>query len=217
MGPVAPVTAIADVLAARGLGGWLTPPLRPMVAAAEPIAGPAVTIALRAEPAGRGMAELHALLSTDLTGAVVVIGGAGSVGGAVWGEILSRAAHRAGAAAVIVEGSVRDRRAMAAEGLPVYGIDERVVGPAGRVSVASVDAEVSIAGVRIAPGDTVVVDDCGVVRVEAGVAASVLDDAALYAEAELAVLKDLASGLRLTEAYRHKRATVEWLNEGAGR
>jgi regulator of RNase E activity RraA len=61
------------------------------------------------------------------------------------------------------------------------------------------------------------VDDCGVVRVEAGVAASVLDDAALYAEAELAVLKDLASGLRLTEAYRHKRATVEWLNEGAGR
>jgi regulator of RNase E activity RraA len=89
-----PVCAIADVLALRGLGGWLTPPLRPVIAPAEPVAGRAVTVLLQASPAGLGLGELQSLLSTSLDGAMLVIAGAGSVGGAVWGEILSRAARR---------------------------------------------------------------------------------------------------------------------------
>ena len=75
MADLPPVSAIADVLALRGLGGWLTPPLRPIVAPSEPIAGRAVTVALQATPAGRGLGEVQELLSTSLDGAVLVMAG----------------------------------------------------------------------------------------------------------------------------------------------
>jgi regulator of RNase E activity RraA len=217
MADLPPVSAIADVLAMRGLGGWLTPPLRPVVAPSEPLAGRAMTIALRAEPAGRGLAEIHELLSHPLEGAVLVVAGAQSIGGAVWGEILSRAACRAGAAAVLVDGAVRDRPAMAVEGLPVFAASETVVGPAGRVSVRDLDVAVSIGGFGVVPGDVMVVDATGVVRIPAELAEGVLADARAYAEGESRVLDALASDVPLVEAYRAKQAAIDRLHDRGGR
>jgi 4-hydroxy-4-methyl-2-oxoglutarate aldolase len=216
MSDVPSVSAIADVLAMRGLGGWLTPPLEPVVAPAQPVMGRAITVELRAEPSGRGLAELHRVLSGELAGGVLVIAGATEVGGAIWGEILSRAASHAGAVAVLVEGSVRDGAAMESEGLPVYAVDERVVGPAGRVSVQTVGEPVRVGGVSVAPGDVIVVDSAGAVRVPAGVADAVLVDARIYTDGEEKVLAELAAGVPLIEAYRHKRAAVDQLH-GSGR
>jgi regulator of RNase E activity RraA len=208
---VPPVSALADVLAMRSLGGWLTPPLHPVVPPTQGIAGRAITVSLRAEPSGRGLGEVQDLLSTDLTGAVLVLAGAASVGGAVWGEILSRAARRAGALAVLVDGAVRDRPSMAAEGLPVFAADGAVVGPAGRVSVRAIDVDVTIAGFSITPGDLVVVDPTGAVRIPAAHADELLADARAYAEGEDAVLANLAAGQPLVEAYRAKQAVVDRL------
>jgi regulator of RNase E activity RraA len=217
MSDVPAVAAIADVLALRELGGWLTPPLRPIVPAPVPTTGHAVTLEVRGQPAGSGLSELHELLSGDLSGAIVVIAGATAVGGAIWGEILSRAARHAGAVAVLVEGSVRDRDAMDAEGLPVYAVDERVVGPAGRVSVVASNASVRVGGVQIDPGDLIVVDATGVVRVPAAVGDDVLADARVYVAGEQQVLEGLAAGVPLVEAYRHKRAALDQLHGAGGR
>lgn len=203
-----PVSAIADVLALGGSDGWLTPPLRPVVAPNGAVSGRAVTVQLRAVPEGGGLGELQRLLSGDLSGSVVVIAGAVPVGGAVWGEILSRAARAAGAAAVLVDGFVRDRTAMAAEGLPVYATDEAVVGPAGRAAVVAVGVPVTIGGCEVAPGDVVVGDAGGVVRVASDASAAVLDDARRYAEAEARVLDRLAAGETLLDAYTSKRDAV---------
>lgn len=206
-----PVSAIADVLALRGVDGWLTPPLRPMVPPSGAVSGRAVTVQLRAVPSGGGLRGLQEVLSRDLRGSVVVVAGALPVGGAVWGEILSRAACAVGAASVLVDGYVRDRAAMLDEGLAVYATNEAVVGPAGRAAVEAVDVVVRIGGCDVAPGDLLVGDAGGVVRVAADGAAAVLADAGRYAEAEARVLERLASGEALLEAYTSKRHVVSVL------
>lgn len=211
MADLPPVSAVADVLAMRSLGGWLTPPLHAVVAPDDIVAGRAITVSLRAEPSGRGLGEVQQLLSTDLTGAVLVIAGAASVGGAVWGEILSRAARGAGALAVLVDGAVRDQPSMAAEGLPVFAAGRAVVGPAGRVSVRALHVDVTIGGFSITPGDLIVADATGAVRVPEARAAEVLGDASVYAIGEEHVLDRLAGGQRLVEAYRAKQVVVDRL------
>ncbi|MEO5840216.1 MAG: RraA family protein [Acidimicrobiales bacterium] len=214
---IPPVSAIADVLALAGLDGWLTPPLQPVVAPPRPLTGLAVTIELRAESSGTGLAPLHQLVSSDLRDRVVVIAGARDIGGAVWGEIMSRAASQQGATAVLLDGIARDAAAMAGEGLPVYAAELAVVGPAGRASIHRVGAAVEVGGVRVAPDDTVVVDSSGAVRLAAATRDGVLDAARAYAAAEEQVLAALAAGEPLVEAYRFKKAVVSDLIATIGR
>jgi 4-hydroxy-4-methyl-2-oxoglutarate aldolase len=203
-----PVSAIADVLALFGFDGWLTPPLAPVIASGTPVSGVAVTVELLAEPQGTGLSPLHELVSGDLGGQVLVIAGGVGIGGAVWGEIMSRAAHRQGAVAIALDGFARDRDAMAAEGLPVYATGLAVVGPAGKASVRSVGAPVTIDGTLVAPGDHIVVDSAGAVRLPAQHAPFVLEQAARYAAGENDVLRDLAAGKVLRDAYARKKTVV---------
>jgi regulator of RNase E activity RraA len=205
------VSAIADVLALQGLGGWLTPPLGPVVAATEPVCGTARTVQMAAGDTGPGMAPLFELLSAGLRGQVVVIAGALDVPAAVWGEILTAAAQQQGATGVLVHGSVRDRADMERLGLPVYATDQRVVGPNGRAHVVAVDQPVDIEGTVVAPGDTVVLDSTGCVHVAASIAADVLSAAARYAAGEQQVVTAIEEGTALTSAYLHKRSIVEQL------
>jgi 4-hydroxy-4-methyl-2-oxoglutarate aldolase len=205
---IPPVSAIADVLALGGLSGWLTPPLGPIVAPAQPLLGTALTIELRAESPGSGLAPLHQLVSHDLRDRVVVIAGGRAIGGAVWGEIMSRAAHQQGATAVLLDGIARDASAMADEGLPVYAAELAVVGPAGRASILSIGEAVDVGGVPVVPGDAVIVDASGAVRLAAAQRDGVLDAARAYAAAEEKVMAALAAGVPLVEAYRFKKVAV---------
>lgn len=216
---VAPVSAVADVLALRGLDGWLTPPLVPVVPVAgtdRPAGATARTVRLELAERGPGLAPLYELLDGDLSGCAIVVGGAG-VPGAVWGEILSRAARLAGVAAIVVDGAVRDRGAMTVEGVPVYASGEAVVGPNGRAHVVAIDESIAIGDVIVSGGDTIVLDASGVVRVRAGDAADVLDDARSYASAEERLLAALAAGEPLSTAYRIKREAVQELQSSRGR
>jgi regulator of RNase E activity RraA len=213
---IPPVSAIADVLALCGLDGWLTPPLSPIVPAAEPTMGVATTIELCAEPVGTGLSPLHQLVSHDLSGQVVVIAGARAIGGAIWGEIMSRAARGQRATAVLLDGIARDADAMLDEGLPVYAAELAVVGPAGRASMRGIGEAVRVNGVVIAAGDPVIVDASGAVRVPASECDRVLDAARTYAAAEEQVMVALAAGEPLVEAYRFKKQMVSELTAKIG-
>ena len=175
--------------------------------------GAAVTIELCAEPVGTGLSALHQLVSRELFGQMVVIAGARPIGGAIWGEIMSRAAHQQGATAVLLDGIARDANAMIDEGLPVYAAELAVVGPAGRASMRSIGEPVHINEVVIAPGDPVIVDASGAVRVPAAECDRVLDAARTYAAAEEQVMAALAAGEPLVEAYRFKKAMVSELTK----
>jgi regulator of RNase E activity RraA len=199
-----PTTAIADVLALRGHGGWLSPPLR----AASPGAavGSARTVSL--QPGVGGFGLLYELLSSDLAGRVIVVDTPDD-DVAVWGALLGAAAAGAGAVAVVVEGAVRDVAGLA---LPTWARTVATVGPAGALEVAAIGSPAEIGGVRIADGDTVVVDDDGVVALHAAGAEAVLADARAYAEAEDRVAAALLAGAPLREAIRHKAEVVARLS-----
>jgi regulator of RNase E activity RraA len=205
-----PVSAVADVLALWGADGWLTPPLRPVVAPDGPWLGRARTVELRPGSAGPGMAPLYDLLSTELEGDVVVVSATG-VNGAAWGEILATAARGAGVVGVLVDGSVRDGPAMAELGLPVLAADQCVVGPNGLAHVVAIDGPVTIGRTTVAGGDHVLLDATGAVRIRSNDLADVLGAAARYALAEDAVLAALASGVGLDTAYLHKKSIVDEL------
>ncbi len=212
-----PTTAIADVLALRGLAGVLDRSRVSPVGAPtpSPVAGRARTV--RLEPGAGGFGSLYSLLSTSLRGQVIVIEAEG-VEGAVWGEILTTAARQAGAVAVVVDGRVRDHASMAASGLPVWGGPPWPTGPAGNACVAAVDQPVRVAGADVRTGDLVVIDADGVVAMRDPAlmdgAQALLAKAARYAAAEQQVLDALAAGDRLEVAYQHKAAVVRQITGG---
>lgn len=208
---IPPVSAIADILVLWGMHGWLTPPLRPVVPALVPVLGVVSTISIIAAPFGPGLGRVYETLSTDLTGRFVVVGGAGAIAGAVWGEIMSTAASSHGATGVLIDGSVRDQRNMAATGLPIYAADQRVVGPNGTAHAIEIDATVTIGGVSISNGDYVVADETGCVRIPHAALDEVLEAAGRYVAAEDRVLESLHAGEPLTVAYLHKKAVVDAL------
>ena len=205
------VSAIADVLALWGHDGWLTPPLLPVVGAHAPTIGRALTLTVSADPGGPGFAGIYDVLSADLTGRVLVLAGATAVPGAVWGGILTRAAVQQGAAAVLVDGFVRDRPELAQLALAVYAMGEHVGGPNGQAHLTAVSATVSVHGVEVAADDMIVFDATGCVRIPAALADQVLQAAARYEAAEALVAAALDEGEPLVHAYRHKKSIVDEL------
>ena len=208
---IPPVSAVADVLKLWGLDGWLSPPLRPVVAASGPTIGRAMTITIVSAATGPGLAPVYSMLSRDLSGRFVVIGGGAQVNGAVWGEIMSTAACANDCTGVLVDGFVRDRPTMASIGLPVYATAECVVGPNGTAHVVEVGAPVRIGDVVIEPLDSIVADDTGCVRIPQSQLADILEAATRYAAAEDRVVRALVAGEPLTGAYLHKKTIVDEL------
>ncbi|MEX0846793.1 MAG: RraA family protein [Ilumatobacteraceae bacterium] len=205
------VSAIADVLALWDDDGWLTPPLRPVVGAPEPIIGRALTVSINAAPQGEGFGAMYDVLSNDLSGRVVVVAGAEGLPGAMFGEILCTAAKQQGVAGVLVHGWVRDRPDLERLGVPVYASGEQVAGPNGWAQVRGVEIDVRVADTAVASTDHIVADITGVVRVRDGHLDEVLDAARRYAAGEALVAEALAAGEPLSSAYRHKKAVVDEL------
>ncbi|GII94588.1 RraA family protein [Sinosporangium siamense] len=201
---VPPTSAIADVLQLRGLMGWLSPPLVP-IHRTPAVIGAARTVTLAAGSGPEGLKPLHRLLDEDLEGRIVVIAGATAAEGAVWGEILTRAAQNAGALAALIDGGVRDTDAARDLDFPLWARHEATAGPGPRVHVAAVGTPVHINGVLIADGDTLVVDRGGVVTVPGP---EILTDATEYTDAEEEVVNALREGTPLHEAYTHKANLV---------
>ena len=73
--PAASSSAIADVLALRGLSGWLTPQLAPIVAARCPVVGEVVTVQIERRDSGADFKPMYEVLSAMQGGKVLVIAG----------------------------------------------------------------------------------------------------------------------------------------------
>jgi 4-hydroxy-4-methyl-2-oxoglutarate aldolase len=161
------------------------------------------------------MGAIHEVLTGDLADRFVILGGATAVPGAVFGEILTAAAQQRGSVGVLVEGSVRDRPSMTALGLPVYAVDEQVVGPNAFTHITAVDQALTIGGTTISPDDHIVADATGCVRIPGALLDEVLDGARRYAAAEDLVAAEVAAGQPLNVAYRHKKSAVDELRRSS--
>lgn len=128
-------------------------------------AGPCRLIALHA--ADGFLAET---LATPGDGAVAVVGVGAHPGPAVFGDGMALAAQRNGWAGVVIDGALRDVALIRPRGIGIAATGVRPMiareGPAG-----SEAQHMMVAGVRLRPGDWIVVDEDGAVALDAALAA----------------------------------------------
>ena len=136
---------------------------------------------------------VHAVMERVEPGDVVVLTMPEPQPVALVGELLATQAERRGAAAVLVDASVRDVEELRELGLPVWARWVRVRG-ADKRAVGSIDDAVEVGGVEIRPGDTVVLDADGVVVVSRERLDAVLAAARDRAEREEAKRAKLSAG-----------------------
>ena len=136
----------------------------------------------------------HRALERIEPGDVLVLAVAEQRPVAVIGDLIGIQAKARGAAAVLVDGPVRDLDELVALGLPVWARSISAAGPAKRIR-GELDMPVEIGGVRIAPGDVVILDGDGVVVVPDVRRAEVL----AAAEAREAKERDLTPRLEAGE------------------
>ena len=112
---------------------------------------------------------------------------------AVIGELIALQAKVRAAAAILVDGPVRDVDELAALGLPVWARSISAAGPTKNVP-GELDVPVEVGGIRIEPGDVIVLDADGVVVVPRARLEEVLAAAEARAAKERHVARRLEAG-----------------------
>lgn len=137
----------------------------------------------------------------DVTpGDVVVLDNAGRLDATVWGDILTQVAKRRGVGGTVVNGVCRDSdRALELE-YPLFSKARWMRTGKDRVKVAGIGVPVTLGGVRVRPGDTLIGDGDGIVVVPAEREQEVLRAATEIEEAEEAIRAEVARGAGLREA-----------------
>ena len=161
----------ATVYEAGGRGGYLDVDLHQIVPASR-VAGPARTVRCGQDD----NLMVHAVMAAVQPGDVLVLTMPEARAVALVGDLLATQAKTHGAAAILVDASVRDAEELVELGLPIWARWLRVKG-ATKAIVGELDVPVVIGGAAIRPGDVLVLDGDGVAvvgaeRVEEGLAAS---------------------------------------------
>jgi 4-hydroxy-4-methyl-2-oxoglutarate aldolase len=136
---------------------------------------------------------VHAAMSVLQPGEVLVLTMPEPAPFALFGGLLATQARARGAAAVLVDASVRDVDELAAHGPPTWARWVRVQG-AVKETPGALDVPVAVGGATIGPGDAVVLDADGVAVVEAERVEEVLAAAREREEKERVKAQRLARG-----------------------
>jgi regulator of RNase E activity RraA len=123
------------------------------------VAGPALVVAVTRDD-NSPMRDVAAAVRAP--GTVLVVAGASESRTAVLGDLVARELLAAGVAAVVTDGLVRDSRAVAELGLPVWARGTTPVA-SRKDGTGRVGGDVVIGGVQVRDGDLVVADADGVV------------------------------------------------------
>jgi len=151
----------ATVYEAGGRRAFVDADLHQLVAGSR-AAGPARTVRC-----GQGdNLMVHGVMERIVPGEVVVLTMPEPAAVALVGDLLATQAKVAGAAALLVDASVRDVEELAEIGLPIWARWIRVRGAAKDVA-GEFDVAVTVGGALIRPGDIVVLDADGAAVVEA--------------------------------------------------
>lgn len=143
-------------------------------------------------PAGDNLL-FHKALDMAEPGDVIVLANKGSMSRSLCGEIMSSYAKSRGLAGIVIDGCVRDSRALSRLDFPVYA---RGVTPNGpyKNGPGEMNFPVSFAGIIVNPGDIVVGDEDGVLVVPPDVAGDIAKKAREYSAGEARQLEGIHSG-----------------------
>ena len=192
----------ATIYEAGGRRGFVDADMHRIVPGSS-AAGPARTVRC-----GQGdNLMVHAAMAEVRAGDVLVLTMPEPAPFALFGDLLATQASEQGAAAVLVDASVRDVEDLAELGLPVWARYIRIQG-ATKQAVGEIDVPVVVGGATIRPGDAVVLDGDGIAVVPADDVTTVLDAAHEREAREAAKREQLQAG-RLSYDLDGLRAIVE--------
>jgi len=131
---------------------------------------------------------------------VLVIDGAGDIGHALMGDIMSNYAESLGVRGVVIDGAIRDVGAIRAHDFPVYarGVTHR--GPY-KNGPGEINVPITVGGMVVHPGDIVVGDEDGVLAISPGDVDAVIAAARIQAAKEAESLRTIAEGRRLDRSW----------------
>ena len=153
------------------------------------VAGPARTVRC-----GQGdNLMVHAVLDRVQPGDVVVLTMPEPAPVALVGELLATQFKVRGAAAILVDASIRDREELVELGLPIWASYVRVRG-AVKNDIGTIDEPVEVGGTVVNPGDLVVLDADGAVAIERDRVPEVLEAARQRADRERVKRAKLEAG-----------------------
>lgn len=196
---------VNDILRGMGLKDFVLPPeLRPLLPL-QPMAGPAFTV--------EGRVDRNADPHQTLLGWTGLLSQARSKAGHVWvcqantdevalmGELSGETLQRFGLHGCIIDGLVRDSRFLIDIGFQTWsrGFTPRDI--VGHWLPKATDIEVRIGGVWIAPGDYMLGDMDGCLRVPRSIVGEVVGKAEAAMGAESLVRKAIREGMDPQQAY----------------
>lgn len=146
----------ATVYEAGGRGGYVDADLHQAVPGSR-AAGPARTVMCGQDD----NLMVHAVMAEVQPGEVLVLTMPEPRPVALIGDLLATQARAAGAAAVLVDASIRDVEELAEMGLPIWARWVRVKG-ALKKTAGQINVPVTVGGATINPGDILVLDADGV-------------------------------------------------------
>ncbi|MBM3793554.1 MAG: RraA family protein [Acidobacteria bacterium] len=131
-------------------------------------------------------------------GYVLVIDGRGERNTALWGELTTYCAEHKTLAGVVIDGAIRDARAIAASKLPVFA-RAKVPNAGGGEYPGEIGVAVNCAGQVVNPGDWIVGDHDGVIVIQAARAEAALARAEQIVAAEKKIEKAVRAGRSLAD------------------
>lgn len=180
-----PVSNVSDCMS-RLFGGGAG--LRPMHRG-RPMSGPALTV--RTRPGDNLM--IHKALQMAAPGDIIVVDAGGDLSNAVIGDLLVGVAIQRGLGGLVINGAIRDARAVREGDFPIFaaGVTHR---GSYKDGPGEINVPIAIDGMVIEPGDLIIGDDDGVLCVPFDHVQSVLCAARKKADAEAVTAKAIAAG-----------------------
>ena len=162
------------------------------------MAGPAFT--LRYVPVGQVKGTVGDYIDIAQAGDVIVLDNNGRTDCTVWGDILTSFSHQHNIGGTLIDGVCRDTNRSIELGYPIFSVSHFMRTGKDRVQVDATNIPVSIANVRVRPGDVILGDADGVVVIPKEHEENVLRVAEQIEAAEEEIRKAIAGGMRLVDA-----------------
>jgi 4-hydroxy-4-methyl-2-oxoglutarate aldolase len=172
-------------------------PLHPRIRAVWPgatVAGPAFTVACAP---GDNLA-IHAAVARARRGSVLAVSIGDDTVRGYWGEVLTTAAEAAGIVGLVIDGTVRDIRALEKHRFPVFARGAGLRG-ASKTGPGATGGVIVLGEAQLAPGDWLVADVDGVVAIPASSLGACLVAGHARAEKERAFFTELRADATTVE------------------
>nr|WP_232372102.1 hypothetical protein [Acuticoccus mangrovi] len=167
----------------------------------ETVCGPVATVAYEPSPR-RGVPQdaYHGMIDRIVRGGILLVD-ASCAEGSGTGELMSTGAKTAGAAATVVNGTVRDLAEVRALDYPLFGRGVSPVGVGGRMEPTRTQIPVTIGRVTVHPGDVIIGDVNGVVAIPRALVGEIADAADQNGEAEAHYRTRILAGEKLQSVW----------------